>query len=388
MDVKGLQIATIVWGAQNKMDTPSRKEISDRSIGLLMTYRCNLDCKYCYIHTKREKDMTLEMAQSILEPFLLDAGGLLDIKFMGGETLLASNVIIPLVEWIQKKEWQRPYRFFGSTNGTLLTKELKEWLFAHRKILTLGLSYDGIPYAQKINRTTAPIDLDYFVKTWPNQPIQMTINQESVGYMAEGIKYLLKKKALVHPNVAFEEDEWSEESISLYKQQLHELLSFYESNPHMPLITQFQHDLNEYADNLKNPPKEIQICGVGNGSLIFDTDGKSYNCHILSPLVLSKQKLEILNTCVLEGNQDIFETECYGCPYVSSCPTCIACNYTYRGNLLKRDHTHCAIMRVEVEVFLRKEIKRLKGTETLSSEDAAEIDSIMALIGYNKSKRK
>lgn len=69
MDVKGLQIATIVWGAQNKMDTPSRKEISDRSIGLLMTYRCNLDCKYCYIHTKREKDMTLEMAQSILEPF-------------------------------------------------------------------------------------------------------------------------------------------------------------------------------------------------------------------------------------------------------------------------------------------------------------------------------
>lgn len=45
-------------------------------------------------------------------------------------------------------------------------------------------------------------------------------------------------------------------------------------------------------------------------------------------------------------------------------------------------------MRVEVEVFLRKEIKRLKGTETLSSEDAAEIDSIMALIGYNKSKRK
>lgn len=117
MDVKGLQIATIVWGAQNKMDTPSRKEISDRSIGLLMTYRCNLDCKYCYIHTKREKDMTLEMAQSILEPFLLDAGGLLDIKFMGGETLLASNVIIPLVEWIQKKEWQRPYRFLGVRMG-------------------------------------------------------------------------------------------------------------------------------------------------------------------------------------------------------------------------------------------------------------------------------
>ena len=43
----------------------------DEAIGLLMTYRCNLDCQYCYIKTKRSKDMTLEKAQQILEPFLM-----------------------------------------------------------------------------------------------------------------------------------------------------------------------------------------------------------------------------------------------------------------------------------------------------------------------------
>lgn len=45
------------------------------AVGLLTTYRCNLKCKYCYIRTKRNKDMTLEMAQNILEPFLLKRGG-------------------------------------------------------------------------------------------------------------------------------------------------------------------------------------------------------------------------------------------------------------------------------------------------------------------------
>ena len=54
------------------------------AIGLLTTYRCNLKCKYCYILTKRNKDMSLETAQNILEPFLLKKGGRLDIAFMGG----------------------------------------------------------------------------------------------------------------------------------------------------------------------------------------------------------------------------------------------------------------------------------------------------------------
>lgn len=76
--------------------------------------------------------MTLEMAQSILEPFLQKKEGLLNIAFMGGETLMAINVIRPLIEWVESRKWNRPYRFFGSTNGTLLNDELKKWLETHK----------------------------------------------------------------------------------------------------------------------------------------------------------------------------------------------------------------------------------------------------------------
>lgn len=96
--------------------------------------------------------MALDMAKSILEPFLLKKAGRLDITFMGGETLLAIEVIRPLVEWVESGIWNRPYRFFGSTNGTLLNDELKDWLRKYANVFTLGLSYDGLPSAQSHNR--------------------------------------------------------------------------------------------------------------------------------------------------------------------------------------------------------------------------------------------
>ena len=202
-------------------------DTNGEAVGLLTTYRCNLSCKYCYIQIKRNKDMSLEMAKSILEPFLMKKAGLLDIVFMGGETLLAIDVIRPLVEWVESGSWNRSYRFFGSTNGTLLNSELKEWLKKYADVFTLGLSYDGLPSAQSHNRGNDNIDLDFFIQTWPEQPIQMTINTDTVGQMADGVIYLLEKGALVHPNVAYEAEEWTENDLAEYATQLDNLIYYY-----------------------------------------------------------------------------------------------------------------------------------------------------------------
>ena len=62
--------------------------------------------------------------------------------------------------------------------------------------------------------------------------------------------------------------------------------------------------------------------------------------------------------------------------------TCIACNYLYRNDLRKRDETHCAIMKLEVKAFIKKEVLRLKAKEHLTSRDVIEIDSIKKLVEY------
>lgn len=362
-------------------------EACDEAVGLLMTYRCNLDCKYCYIHTKRNKDMSLEMAQRIIEPFLNKEGGCVDITFMGGETLLAINVIRPLVEWIEDGKWNRQYRILGSTNGTLLTPELKEWLKDHRNALTLGLSYDGLPSAQANNRGNDSIDVNFFIKTWPQQPIQMTINTDTVAQMAEGVVYLLEKGAKVHPNVAFEQQEWSEEKIEEYGRQLYKLALYYNDHLEMPPITQFIHDLNEYADSIGVSKPQHEVCGAGNGFQVFDVDGQSYPCHILSPLVLEGVMLQKIMDGTFDKITDFSDPKCGKCPYSSSCPTCIACNYLYCGCFQKRDITHCMIMKTEVKAFIKKEVLRLSSKEVFSPEDATEIDSIAKLVRYENTNQ-
>ena len=357
-------------------------DTNGEAVGLLTTYRCNLSCKYCYIQIKRNKDMSLEMAKSILEPFLMKKAGLLDIVFMGGETLLAIDVIRPLVEWVESGSWNRSYRFFGSTNGTLLNSELKEWLKKYADVFTLGLSYDGLPSAQSHNRGNDNIDLDFFIQTWPEQPIQMTINTDTVGQMADGVIYLLEKGALVHPNVAYEAEEWTENDLAEYATQLDNLIYYYKKNPQKPLISQFIHNLSEYADNIDNPKGVQEVCGAGNGFQVFDTDGESYPCHILSPLALCDEKLEKVKNGVIYQTDVDFNLECQTCPYTTTCPTCIACNFLYRGGLHNRDKTHCQIMKLEVKAFIKKEVQRLTAKEKITPEDATEIDAIKKLLEY------
>ncbi len=331
--------------------------------------------------------MTLEMAQSILEPFLMKESGLLDVTFMGGETLLAIDVIRPLIEWVENGNWKRCYRFFGSTNGTLLNQELKKWLKQHSRFLTLGLSYDGLPSAQYNNRGVDDIDVDFFIETWPKQPIQMTINAETVHQMAEGVIYLLGKGAVVHPNVAFEEQEWPEDKIVEYGRQLNILLHYYNEHEGLPTITQFKHNLNEYASSLNKHSPQMEMCGVGNGFQVFDTDGQSYPCHLLSPLVLEREKLLEVKNGLIPKTKDFADPDCSTCPYTSSCPTCMACNFLYRGSLQKRDKTHCKIMQAEVKAFIKMEVLRLTAKKELSPKDVIEIESIRKLIDFEKAHR-
>lgn len=389
--VPAQQIVIILMAHQSEDNmknifTPVQEDrCRDEAVGLLMTYRCNLDCVYCYIKKKRSLDMSLEQAKSILEPFLLKEGGSMDIILMGGEMMLAETVIRQLVEWVEAGKWNRRWHFFGSTNGTLLTKAMRCWLKSHQNSLTLGLSYDGLPMAQMGNRGhVSEIDVDFFINTWPGQPIQMTINAASIEYMAEGVIYLLEKGGVVHPNVAYEKRQWSRRALQEYQRQLSRLADYYLLHPDLPVISQFTHDLPMYARNLTHSPGPVDVCGAGYGFQVFDVDGIAYPCHILSPLVLEGEPLKAIRAKGQKQRMDSLSSECTKCPYVSNCPTCAGCNYLYRGSFQARDRTHCNIMKLEVEAFMKLESLRLLAKESLTPEDALEVDAIYALCQFLK----
>lgn len=356
--------------------------LPSQQIGLLMTYRCNLNCKYCYIKYKQNIDMSYEQAITILQKYLNQEGGLLDITFYGGETLLVFKTIKKLIEWIAQHKWKRKYKFFGCTNGTLLNDENKVWLREHSDIFVLGLSYDGIPEIQFKNRGSQFIDIDFFIKTWPQQPIQMTINADSVGRMAEGVMFLSSKGAKVNPNVAYEEYEWSEDALKQYEEQLSILVKFFCNNPDLSLIGQFRYNLLKIASNINNPIPIGKSCGAGDGFLLYDVDGKSYPCHLLSPLVLNSSQLHQLPS--ISSVTNFSSNSCIGCPFAIACSSCIACNYLYRGDYVKRDATHCKITKIDIRASLRMAVNQLQKKHYLSNADAQLVDSINSIVSYLK----
>lgn len=121
------------------------------SITLELTERCNLRCKYC-IYSKTnddyrsfgEHDMSLETAQKSID-FLMDHASedkQVYIGFYGGEPLLRFPLIKQLIEYTKVKYGHRKLMFSMTSNMTLMTEEIAEFLAAV-KDFSVVVSLDG-----------------------------------------------------------------------------------------------------------------------------------------------------------------------------------------------------------------------------------------------------
>lgn len=117
-----------------------KKNNNIASLVLVLTTRCNLSCRYCYLDAKnRGQDMgetTLNQALA-----LIDHGSPCHIQITGGEPTLVPE-LIALVAEKSATMICRP-KLAIQTNGTLLTPEMVS-LFKKHKI-QVGISLDGPP---------------------------------------------------------------------------------------------------------------------------------------------------------------------------------------------------------------------------------------------------
>ena len=101
-----------------------------RTCMLIVTHACNLNCTYCYETYKQNAYMELNLAKDIISreaSFVSenDSFDELEIDFMGGEPLMNFSLIKDVVEWLEKGAITVPWVCFATTNGTLLTDEIK-----------------------------------------------------------------------------------------------------------------------------------------------------------------------------------------------------------------------------------------------------------------------
>ncbi len=113
--------------------------MSPELLVLLLTTRCNLACKYCYLACGQEgEDMPWEVFRAVLARLRITPR---EVILSGGEPTLVPDLLRRIVKALRER-FPR-LRLSLQTNGTLLEPKLIEFLQVFR--VGLGVSLDGPP---------------------------------------------------------------------------------------------------------------------------------------------------------------------------------------------------------------------------------------------------
>lgn len=315
---------------------------------LLVTYKCNLRCSYCYEPKFLTSHMTEEQVQGILSkeiPSIVDTCDELEIHFMGGEPLLEFQMLKNIAEWLWTKPFAVPhFKFFAPTNGTLLTEEKKNWFSEHRQQFYLGLSFDGDMEMQNRNRSSSfsNVDLDFFVSTWPEQSVKMTISPETVDCLSEGVTFLHKKGfKYISADLAMGPTiEWTSGKLYHYKEELDKLADYYLSESDLIPCSLFRMNI---MNGGKHRSHSIKSCSCGEDIICIDLTGAHYACHLFSPIAIPATKANKCASSVDFSNHELFvSVQCRNCFLESVCEQCYGMNYICNGNVASPTVSHCS----------------------------------------------
>jgi len=322
-------------------------------ITIIATHNCNLNCSYCYEQHKSTEKMDVDLVKKIIQNELNidDNFDLVAIDFFGGEPFLEFDSIINIIDFVKAQKHKKEFSFFAGTNGTILSEKYKQWLVDNKNIFSLALSLDGTKTMQDINRSNSfdLIDIDFFVNKFSNVTVKMTISQDTLEYLAEGVEFLHKSGfQFINCNLAMGVDWLNENNSFTLENELEKLINFYLENPLLAPCSL----LNYNIQNIAYYSKKIahKYCGAGTRMKIYDIDGKVYPCQYFMPLAIGEKSLATENIVFSDiiKSSDL-DTMCQKCIVVDICPSCYGSNFAGTGNIYGRDPAFCKLSKIIIK---------------------------------------
>jgi sulfatase maturation enzyme AslB (radical SAM superfamily) len=334
----------------------SRKTMVEKKFwfhpSICVTHACNLNCSYCYQKHDGSAKMTVDTAKVVIDWIfdnIPDYANSVEVGFIGGEPLLEFDLLKEIVAYTCSRKRKENYFFFASTNGTVLSEEMKEWFAAHKESFVLGLSLDGARETHNFNRCNSfdDIDIDYFLTNYPNQGVKMTLTEYSLPRLSENIKFLHSRgfKDIGGVNLAEGNFDWGDDKyLKLLAPQLKELVDFYVDNDTLEINQMLKKKLHLCETKEKVRRKS---CGTGIGCPFFDVDGKMYPCTLLAPMTFSNDDLfEIAKTDFTVHNNFIDDYCFDNCYIYPNCQNCLGANYLNSKTFKERDKRRCKIQKL------------------------------------------
>lgn len=333
-----------------------------RTLMLMVTNSCNLNCVYCYESHKTSHKMDFDTAKrAILDVFDETGFDGVSIQFMGGEPLLAFPLIKDVSEWLWNKNIKYPYSLFAATNGTLLNEDMKVWFTANKHRISLGLSFDGNVNTQNTNRSNSAslVNLDYFRDTWPESSVKMTISTDSLKYLCENVVFLEENGfTKIKTDLAYMHG-WTKQHLVLWNEQLSLLKNYYlDSNRDMHCSL-----FNTPIDAILSEERHAKRCSCGEEMSCVDWDGTIYPCQMFAPISMDSTMYNKVKDIDFADAENFQVQECRDCVLQSCCPGCAGCNLKFNGAINRINPFYCKAFMIQIFHTLDYQLKVVEKIE-------------------------
>jgi sulfatase maturation enzyme AslB (radical SAM superfamily) len=205
------------------------------------------------------------------------------------------------------------------------------------------------------------IDIDFFLRNWPEQGIKMTLSEYSLGRLARDIKYLhsLGFKEIGGVNLAEGDFDWDkDEYLRLIIPQFAELVELYVENDNLAPNMMFDKNLDRCEAKNKSLTK---WCGIGTGTPFFDVDGKRYPCSFITPMTFPQRELDDILKTDFANDENFVDDECFNNCYIYPiCPCCSGANYMLNKTFKLRNKSKCRIQKLLALFIADMQAKRIQ----------------------------
>ncbi len=355
----------------------------ERTIILLIAEDCNLRCRYCYEGHKRKLFMTSALAKEICCKELRNSehkGENLKIVFLGGEPMLNFQVIQEVAEWAWKLDTTIPFKLFVRTNGTIMNAVERSWFAKNKHRITLSLSIDGIPFSQMINRgiDDGIIDINYFVKNWPNEKVKCVLFNETVQYLFKTIMYFVSR-GIRFEIVIGDGFYWSSNAATCLERELIKISMLYPVGRVEDVDAIFSMKVEGFYPEA--PVNTMPICIKDTSVACYDAAGEEYACHLLAPISQGVKNAKTLRQLSTSTELPVDE-HCADCPIRFQCHNCIGMNQKITGSIFKwaAPTTTCLAYRALARACAQRYLQQIQQRARITADEYSSVTRCVRLL--------
>lgn len=344
------------------------------NIYMIMTYRCNLNCRYCsnrpdrrQLNEKKDLNNEPELSLNAYRQLVDDAKtlGVKKFLFTGGEPLLNPNTL-QLGKYVKEAGMETEL----ITNGLLIEEVNAAEIVATFNYITVSLDSMNKDSHEKM-RGTGTFEkvvngIMLLKKSGGKVRVNSVISGINVGEIVETRKYVLNNlKCDLYTPSLYSPTGSSRKEYETFLPGIDELVEELEK----------MRKYHKVLPGIATTSSKFRFsCGLVNGEIGITYNGHVYPCHLLlKPELkcgdLRKQRLDkILEESPLMAKLRAFNVndieDCRGCDFKYFCGGgCLAMNYNLYGDFYKTSNLYCKYLK-------REHIERMWSSTVLESSES------------------